>query len=60
MEITKEQFDNQFKETLDNLLEEMAENSEISVNKFYNMTCILENLAFFSPVIFGLLQKSKE
>ncbi len=60
MEINKEEFDSRFKETLDHLLEEMAQNSEISVNKFYSMTCILENLAFFSPVIFGLLKKPEE
>jgi hypothetical protein len=60
MEISKEEFDNKFRETLDTLIQEMAENSEINVEKFYTMTCFLENLAFFSPVIYGFLQKSDE
>ncbi len=60
MEMTKEEFDERYAEALDTLLLTMAENSEIDVNKFYNMTCILENLRFFSPVIYGAIQKSKE
>jgi hypothetical protein len=60
MEISKEEFDNQFRETLDNLIGHMAENSEVNVENFYSMTCILENLAFFSPVIFDLIQKSRK
>jgi hypothetical protein len=60
MEINKEDFDAQFRETLDALIQRMAENSEVNVTNFYSMTCILENLAFFSPVIFDLIQKSKK
>lgn len=57
--MTKEEFDIQFRETLDFLVEAMAENSEIDVKKFYGMTCFLENLAFFSPVIYGIIEDSK-
>jgi hypothetical protein len=60
MEISKEEFDNQFRETLDTLIQNMAESPEVNVNNFYHMTCVLENLAFFSPVIFDLIQQSKK
>jgi hypothetical protein len=60
MEISKEEFDSKFRETLDTLIEGMAENSEINLEKFYTMTCVLENLSFFSPVIFDFIQKSKK
>ena len=60
MEISKEEFNSKFRETLDNLIQNMAENSEVNVESFYNMACILENLAFFSPVVFDLIQKSKK
>ena len=58
MEITEEVFDDQFRETLDNLLLAMAEHAEINPEKFYRMACILENLAFFSPVIYGAIRNS--
>lgn len=57
--MTKEEFDAQFRETLDFLIEAMAENSEIDVKKFYGMTCFLENLSFFSPVLYGMIEDSK-
>lgn len=57
--MTKEEFEIQFRETLDCLVEAMAENAEIDVKKFYGMTCFLENLAFFSPVIYGMIEESK-
>ena len=60
MEISKEEFDSKFRETLDTLIQGMAESSDINLESFYNMTCILENLAFFSPVIFDFIQKSKK
>lgn len=59
MEMTEKEFDAQFRETLDYLVEAMAENAEIDVEKFYGMTCFLENLAFFSPVIYGMIEDSK-
>ena len=60
MDITKEEFDNQFRETLDSFIEGMAENAEVDLKKFYSMTCFLENLSFFSPVIYGLIEKPKK
>jgi hypothetical protein len=59
MEISKEEFDRKFQETLELIIKQMAENPEIQVDKFYHMTYFMENLAFFSPVIFDLLQKPK-
>ena len=60
MEMTEEEFDKNFTDTLDAILQAMAENAEIDVNKFYGMTCILENLRFFSPVLYGVLQSGKK
>jgi hypothetical protein len=60
MEITKEEFDDKFRETLDALLVAMAEHEGVAPEKFYNMACMLENLAFFSPVIYSVLQQSKK
>jgi hypothetical protein len=59
MQLTQEEFDNQFKETLDGLVQNMADNSEVGLKEFYHMTCVLENLSFFGPFLYDLLQKSK-
>ena len=58
--MTKEEFDHKFIETLDSLVEGMAKSPEVDLKKFTNMVCFLENLAFFSPVIYGLIEKSKK
>jgi len=58
MEITKEEFNEQLRETVDTLILAIAEHEEVNPEKFYSMTCILENLAFFSPVIYGALKNS--
>ena len=58
MELTEEEFDQRFVETLDVLLQTMADNEEVDVNRFYSMACILENIRFFSPVLYGVLQSS--
>ncbi len=60
MEMTREEFDFQFKETLDMLVEGMAEHEEVEPNRFFGMVCFLENLAFFSPVIWGLIEEKKK
>lgn len=60
MEITKEEFNEQFKETVDTLILAMAKHEEVNLEKFYSMACMLENLAFFSPVIYGALKNSSE
>ncbi|MFD2999308.1 hypothetical protein ACFS7Z_02960 [Pontibacter toksunensis] len=58
--MTKEEFNSKFKETLDTILLAMAENSEINPEKFYSMTCVLENLSFFSPILYGAIKNKKE
>lgn len=58
--MTKEEFDNSVRETVDTLLLNMAEHPEVDPEKFYSMACILENLAFFSPIIFSALQSAKK
>jgi hypothetical protein len=60
MEMTKEEFEKRFMESLDALLVAMAENPDIDPKKFFNMACILENLSFFGPVIYGVIQKGKQ
>jgi len=60
MNITKEEFDDKFRNVVDDLLVAMAEHNEINPEKFYSMACILENLAFFSPIIYGAMQNSKD
>ena len=60
IEMTEQEFNDKYKATLDTLLEAMAENEEIDPNKFYSMACILENLSFFGPVIFGAIKNTKK
>lgn len=60
MEMNKEEFRKAFQEGIDTLLEGMAVNPRIEVDKFYNMACFLENIAFFSPVLYDTLSKSKK
>ncbi|WP_299757330.1 hypothetical protein [uncultured Pontibacter sp.] len=57
--MTKEEFGSVFQESLDAILEAMAENQEIDPEKFYNMTCILENLSFFSPILYNAIRSKK-
>ena len=58
--MTKEEFEHKFGESMDALLEAMAENPEIDPEKFYGMACILENLRFFSPVLYGAIKSKKD
>lgn len=60
MNISKDKFNDQFQGLLDALLESMAENADIDIKKFYGTACFLENLAFFSPVLYGLLKHSQK
>lgn len=60
MQITQEEFDDKFREGLDALLAALAEHEQIAPEKFFSMACMLENLAFFSPVLYGLIRNSKE
>ena len=58
--MNQEDFDQKFKEMLDTVLEKMAENSEIDVKRFYTVACILENMAIFSPVFYGIIKDTKK
>lgn len=60
MDISKEAFNDQFREGMDALIEQMAEHPDVELKKFYGMACFLENLAFFSPVLYDLIEKSKK
>ena len=42
------------------MVEKMAGNPEIDVKDFYGLVDYFENLAFFSPVLYGLLDKNEE
>ncbi|MEJ8802007.1 hypothetical protein [Pontibacter sp. H249] len=55
--MTEEEFKDMFGETLDPVLEAMAENAEVNPDKFFSMACILENLRFFSPILYGAIKK---
>jgi len=55
----REQFDRDFCQAIDNLIAEMADNSNISLKKFYAMTCFMENLAYFGPVLHDMVEKKK-
>ncbi|ALI97761.1 hypothetical protein [Rufibacter tibetensis] len=58
MKMTEKEFDENFVQTLDAFLVSMAESSDVDLDKFYTMTCLLENLRFFSPVLYGALKDS--
>lgn len=60
MEMTQEEFDARFRETLDGVIEDMALDAEVEPQKFFGVTLFFENLAYFSPVIFGLIENSKK
>lgn len=56
-EMTEEEFDTNYTEALDAVLAAMAEEPEINPDKFYSMVCLLENLRFFSPVLYSAIRK---
>lgn len=57
--MTQEEFDLEYKAVLDALLKGMAEHPEIDVKKFYNLTYFIENITFFSPFFYGLIETGK-
>jgi hypothetical protein len=57
MELNEADFNEQFTEALDLVIEAMAETSEIDPAKFFNMVCVLENLQFFGPVLYHAIKK---
>ena len=61
MQLTEEDFNDKLTEAIDTIVTAMAETPEIDPDKFFSMVCMLENLQFFSPVIYGALRvKDKE
>lgn len=58
--MTEEEFQANYTQALDAIIEAMAEEQEINPDKFYSMICVLENLRFFSPVLYGAIRKKKE
>jgi len=60
IEMTEEEFDERFVYALDYVLASMAESPEVDVEKFYSVACMLENLRFFSPVLYGAIKKNEE
>ena len=58
--MSEEEFQTQYTQALDAILEAMAEEQEINPDKFYSMVCVLENLRFFSPVLYGAIRSKKE
>ncbi len=58
--MTEEEFQANYTQALDAIIEAMAEELEINPDKFYSMVCVLENLRFFSPVLYGAIRSKKE
>jgi hypothetical protein len=58
MEMTKTEFDTNFRAMLDHLLEDLAMSPKVDVKKFFGMVCFLENLSYFGPVIYGLIENA--
>jgi hypothetical protein len=56
LKMTEQEFDAHYADALENILVAMAENGEIDPQKFYNMACVIENLRFFSPVLFAAIK----
>ena len=59
-DMTEEEFDSRYEEALHSIIAALAECPEIDPEKFYNMACVLENLRFFSPVLYGLITPDKK
>ena len=60
MKLSKEEFDDKMQEGLDAILLALAEQEEVNPEKFFSLACIVENLAFFSPVLYGMLRQPEE
>lgn len=58
--MTEKEFDANLVEALDNIVASMADNPDVDLEKFYSMTCVIENLRFFSPVFYAALIKGKK
>ncbi len=60
MNISKEEFEQNFQETIDLVLKQLAEHPEVAPERFYSVACMLENLAFFSPILYQALLSTKK
>ena len=56
MFLNEEEFNGQFTEAIDRVIETMAETSEVDPASFFNMVCVLENLQFFAPVLYSAIK----
>ncbi|WP_192821303.1 hypothetical protein [Rufibacter sp. LB8] len=58
--MTEKEFDASYADALENILVTLAQNEEIDPAKFYHMACLVENLRFFSPVLYGAILDGKK
>ncbi len=58
--MTEKEFDTNYVAALDSVLLALAESSEVDPEKFYSLACVLENLRFFSPVLYGAIQNKNK
>lgn len=53
--MNKNQFNKELRQVTEKIIAEMAENTNVSLRNFYSMTCFLENLTFFGPVLYSIM-----
>ncbi|WP_232058388.1 hypothetical protein [Nibribacter ruber] len=58
--MTQDEFDVNYADALENILVGLAQHSDIDPQKFFHLACVIENLRFFSPVLYGAIQQAKE
>ena len=58
--MTSEEFETNFTQTLDTILEALANSSEVKPEKFYSLACVVENLRYFSPVLYSAVKQKEE
>ncbi|MBJ6118233.1 hypothetical protein JAO76_08525 [Pontibacter sp. BT310] len=58
--MTSEEFETNYTQALDTILEALANSSEVKPEKFYSMACVVENLRYFSPVFYDAIKQPEE
>jgi hypothetical protein len=58
--MTAEEFNANYTQALDAVLVAMAENEEIDPERFYSIACLVENMRFFSPVLYSAIKKPEK
>lgn len=58
MILTKEEFEAALSRTIDAMLEQMALDPDIELNKFYGLVSYLENLSCFGPVLYAMIDQA--